>query len=97
LGAALRSPFVVHRDRAAIVALPILLMFLALDSLLYRREARPRVPPIRIQLLGGINFVLIALIIGAILGSATWQPGVSIDVYGTHLAMHLDQIHRTPG
>ena len=36
---------------------------------------------------GRINFVLIAAIIAAILGSAAWKPGITFDVYGTTLAL----------
>ena len=36
---------------------------------------------------GSINFLLIALIVGAILGSATWRPGISFDVYGTRVEL----------
>ena len=49
--------------------------------------ALPRAPqdaraPIRIR--GGINFVLIAVIIAAILMSAIWKPGITFDIFGTH-------------
>ncbi len=41
--------------------------------------------PIRVR--GLINIALIAVIIGAILLSAVWRPGVEFDVYGTHVAL----------
>ena len=36
-----------------------------------------------LRIRGRINFVLIAAIIAAILGSAVWKPGITFDVYGT--------------
>ena len=36
---------------------------------------------------GGINLLLIAGIIAAILGSAVWKPGIKFDVYGTTLEL----------
>jgi Na+/H+ antiporter NhaD/arsenite permease-like protein len=41
--------------------------------------------PIRVS--GLINIALIAVIIGAILGSALWRPGISFDIGGVHLAL----------
>jgi Na+/H+ antiporter NhaD/arsenite permease-like protein len=40
-----------------------------------------------IRVSGSINFLLVAGIIGAILGAATWKPGLSISVYGTTLEL----------
>ncbi len=44
-------------------------------------------PPVSLRVSGLINFVLIAAIIAAILGSAMWKPGITFDVYGTTLAL----------
>jgi Na+/H+ antiporter NhaD/arsenite permease-like protein len=41
--------------------------------------------PIRVR--GLVNIALIAVIIGAILLSAVWRPGVEFDIYGTHVAL----------
>jgi Na+/H+ antiporter NhaD/arsenite permease-like protein len=75
--------------QTAIVALPVLALFFAIDWWLYRGEAPSDSTnePTRIALAGGINLVLIALIIGAILGSAVWKPGIAFDIYGTPLAL----------
>jgi Na+/H+ antiporter NhaD/arsenite permease-like protein len=76
-----------------IVAAPVLAVFLALDTWLWRGEpARSDEPtrgrePIALQIHGLVNFALIALIIAAILGSAIWQPGVTFNVYGTEVAL----------
>ena len=75
--------------QTVIVALPVLAMFFAVDWWLFRREAPAAAPsePTRVAIRGGINLALIALIIGAILGSALWKPGVTFDIYGTPVAL----------
>jgi Na+/H+ antiporter NhaD/arsenite permease-like protein len=70
-----------------IVAAPILVVFLALDTWLSRNEPPRGGEPIALQIYGLVNFALIALIIAAILGSAIWKPGVTFDVYGTEVAL----------
>ena len=71
-----------------IVAAPILVAFLALDTWFARRDQPgERSGPIAIRIHGLVNFALIALIIAAILGSAVWKPGVTFDIYGTHVAL----------
>jgi Na+/H+ antiporter NhaD/arsenite permease-like protein len=64
-------------------------LFFALDSWLDRQEGRRRPDPTPdkpVRLSGGINFVLIAVIIGAILASATFDLG-TIAVAGIELAV----------
>jgi Na+/H+ antiporter NhaD/arsenite permease-like protein len=75
--------------QTVIVAVPVLAMFLCLDSWLYRREAPADTAhePRHIELRGGINLLLIAFIIAAILGSAVWKPGIAFDIYGTRVAL----------
>ena len=71
-----------------IVALPVLGMFFAVDWWFYRRETPAETrEPVRIKLRGGINLLLIALIIAALLGSAVWKPGVSFNIYGSDIAL----------
>src|SRR3954454_24179606 len=72
-----------------IVAVPVLAMFFAADCWFYRREIHGTEAdePVRIAIRGRINFVLIALIIVAILGSALWKSGVAFDIYGTRVAL----------
>lgn len=65
----------------------LLLGFFVLDSIIYKREGHlPKDPtpdrPIRVK--GGINFVLIAVIIGAILMSAKLKLG-SFTIFGTEI------------
>ena len=75
--------------QTAIVATLLLATFFFLDLWRSRRDApivcNAAVEPIRVR--GSINFLLIALIVAAILLSATWDPGINFDIYGTKLAL----------
>ena len=79
------------RQTALTVAL-VLAAFVAIDIWYYRQDRRvtvvgekPANDPIRVH--GLINLPLIALIVGAILVSALWKPGVAFDIYGTTLEL----------
>jgi Na+/H+ antiporter NhaD/arsenite permease-like protein len=77
---------------AALTAGIVLVVFVAIDTWYYRKDRRIELvgepaAPFALGIRGGINFVLIALIIGDILGSAIWKPGVTFEVYGTRLAL----------
>ena len=66
----------------------LLAVFLIFDTVLHRRGTPYRAaldptPPQPFRISGGINVVLIAGVIAAILLSANWRPGISFDVYGT--------------
>jgi len=67
----------------------VLAIFFALDSWKFKVEPPQPVnknpAPIRVR--SAVHIVLIGLIIAAILLSATWRPGVELDVYGTHVAL----------
>ncbi|RWB18982.1 MAG: sodium:proton antiporter [Mesorhizobium sp.] len=70
----------------------VLLIFLALDTILHRREAgMPKIkdptPDTKVRLRGLANLPLLAGVIGAILLSASWKPGVSIPVLGVSLEL----------
>jgi len=71
----------------------VLAVFVAVDLWHYRRDRRvelvgePR-PPLALAVKGSVNLVLIALIVGAILLSVLWNPGVAFDVYGTRMELH---------
>jgi len=76
----------------ALTAGIVLVVFVVIDTWYYRNDRRIALvgepaAPFAIGVRGAINIVLIALIIGAILGSAVWKPGVTFDVYGTELAL----------
>ena len=72
----------------ALVAGVVLAIFLLLDLWFYRKDrlvttVGEAAPPLNLRVSGGINLLLIAGIIAAILGSAIWRPGISFDIYGT--------------
>src|SRR5207302_5174108 len=76
----------------ALAAGLVLAVFLATDIWFYRTDRRVTMvgevrPPLRLVLRGRINFLLIAGIIAAILGSAIWRPLVRFDVDGTALEL----------
>lgn len=71
-----------------LVAGIVLAVFCGLDVYLHRREAKEATPidptpdsPLRLH--GKVNLLLIAIIIGAILMSAAWKPGIAFTVLGT--------------
>ncbi|RXZ45031.1 sodium:proton antiporter [Crenobacter cavernae] len=79
------------------MALPVLLLSLALlaifyvvDGYYFRKEgveARDPSPDSPLKLYGTFNFVLLAGVIGGVLLSGFWKPGVSFDIMGTHLEL----------
>jgi Na+/H+ antiporter NhaD/arsenite permease-like protein len=72
-----------------IVAGALLAIFVILDTWRFRSEPRATAvraaDPIRIQ--GLLNIPLIAAIVACILLSASWKPGIAVDVFGTHLEL----------
>jgi Na+/H+ antiporter NhaD/arsenite permease-like protein len=75
-----------------VVAGTLLVIFVALDWYLHRREERmvhpfDPTPDTPLRLHGSINFILIGVVIGAILMSASWQPGVALTVLGIELQL----------
>jgi len=76
----------------ALVAGLVLLIFIVLDVWFYRKDrlvttVGETVPPLNLRVSGLVNLVLIATIIAAILGSATWKPGITFDISGTTLEL----------
>ncbi|CCD86863.1 putative Na+/? antiporter precursor [Bradyrhizobium sp. ORS 285] len=76
--------------QTAIVAGLLLMIFAAIDTWRFRQEkpASDRAgtkEPVRVR--GLVNVVLIAAIVGNTLVSATWKPGISFDIVGTHLEL----------
>ena len=62
-------------------------IFILLDLRLARHEPPTPVSGGGIRLHGLANLPLIAAIIGAILLSAAWKPGIELTIYGTHVAL----------
>lgn len=69
----------------------LLALFFALDTYHYRREGIVRPDPTPddagIRLRGGVNLVLLAILVGAIVLSGVWRPGVSLHVLGVELPL----------
>ena len=60
-----------------------LAIFVAVDIWHFRKEPVAQSEPMRLALRGEINFLLIAVIIGALVASAAWKPLFVFDLYGT--------------
>ena len=71
--------------QTAIVAGLLLIVFAGIDWWRFRAELHAEAAklkdPVRIR--GLINIVLIAAVVAIMLVSATWKPGLSLDVVGT--------------
>jgi Na+/H+ antiporter NhaD/arsenite permease-like protein len=65
----------------------VLVVFVAVDIIHAHREPRMVPKAERLRVHGLVNLLLIAAIIGAILGSATWKPGITLTVYGTGIEL----------
>jgi len=66
----------------------LLVIFYLLDSFWYRREGTLPADPtpdntVRFGLDGKVNGLLLAAVIGLVLMSGTWKPGISFDIGGT--------------
>ena len=66
-----------------ILAVLVLVVFLAFDAWDFRKELVPRREKVTLGIRGRINFVLIAIIIAAMLTSAAWKPGIEFGLYGS--------------
>ncbi|MCO5063851.1 MAG: sodium:proton antiporter [Rhizobiaceae bacterium] len=74
------------------VAAVVLGTFVVIDVILHiREEGLPKIkdptPDSRVGLRGLINVPLLACVIGAILMSASWKPGVEFDIGGVHVEL----------
>ena len=69
----------------------LLALFFALDSFFYRHEGAARPDPTpdteSFGFDGAINFALLAVVVGLVLMSGVWQPGVVFDVMGTEVGL----------
>jgi Na+/H+ antiporter NhaD/arsenite permease-like protein len=68
----------------------LLLVFLALDSLLFLREKRStetQADDGNLRIRGLVNLALIGVVILAIVTSGIWHPGIAFDLFGTRLEL----------
>lgn len=73
----------------------LLAAFYALDSYWYRKEGhlnRDPTPDSPLRLQGGANIVLMMAIVGVVLMSGTWKPGVTWTIY--HVEIELQNVVR---
>ncbi len=72
-----------------LVASLLLAIFFLIDSWFYHREEAPPVKvdeePLGIE--GGVNLLLLAAVVGAVLMSGVWNPGVTFTVYYVEIAL----------
>lgn len=77
----------------------LLALFYVIDFWHYRREGVLPVDPTpddpRLGIDGAINFLPLLAVVGLVLMSGTWRPGIAFDVFGT--AVGLEQIVRDVG
>lgn len=68
----------------------LLALFYAIDSYWYRKEGRPKrdpTPETPVRIEGGVNIILLAGIVGVVLASGTWNPGIRFEVSGVTLEL----------
>jgi Na+/H+ antiporter NhaD/arsenite permease-like protein len=70
-----------------IITVVVLALFLFVDTWRFRGEGATPASGTAVRISGQINFLLIVLAIGAILGSAAWRPGIDFDVFGTKVEL----------
>ncbi len=81
-----------------VVAVPLLGIFYLLDSYLYRKEPEEAraaneaggtngEQPTKLGLEGGINILLLGGVVGAVLLSGIWKPGISFEIYHVHVEL----------
>lgn len=69
----------------------LLAIFFAVDTWWYRKEGvtksdpTPDTPGLGIE--GGVNFVLLLGVMGLVLMSGVWKPGIAFDVFGTEVSL----------
>jgi Na+/H+ antiporter NhaD/arsenite permease-like protein len=74
--------------QTVIVSMLVLAIFVIVDLWLFRYETAQAQPPSEpLRLRGLINFVLFGAIIAAILGSATWKPGIAFQVHTVNVEL----------
>jgi Na+/H+ antiporter NhaD/arsenite permease-like protein len=78
-----------------VCAIVLLALFYAMDSYWYRKEGhlkRDPTPESGIRIEGGINIILLMAVVGVVLASGTWKPGVHFTVF--HVTLELQNVLR---
>jgi Na+/H+ antiporter NhaD/arsenite permease-like protein len=73
-----------------LVALPLLVAFFLLDSYYYRKETDRPIVPVgkgRLGVEGLVNVVLLGGVVGAVLMSGIWDPGISFSIYHNEIPL----------
>jgi Na+/H+ antiporter NhaD/arsenite permease-like protein len=74
--------------QTAIVAVPILVLFFAVDRWFHRNESQSEVRPwLGLRVRGRINLLLIALVVVTLLAAAICDSGIVVNVCGTRIAL----------
>ncbi|NDH60682.1 MAG: sodium:proton antiporter [Alphaproteobacteria bacterium] len=78
-----------------VCAIVLLAVFYALDSYWYRKEGhlkRDPTPDSPVRIEGGVNIILLGVVVGVVLASGTWNPGVKFTVF--HVTLELQHVLR---
>lgn len=73
----------------------LLALFYALDRYWYRKEGhlkRDPTPETPVRIEGGVNIILLMAVVGVVLASGTWKPGVHFTVF--HVTLELQNVLR---
>ncbi|MFQ5939666.1 MAG: sodium:proton antiporter, partial [Alphaproteobacteria bacterium] len=72
-----------------LVAGILLALFYVLDSYLFRREGKPPEEDggEKLGIEGGINLLLVAGVVGTVLMSGMWKPGIGFEIHHVHMAL----------
>lgn len=73
----------------------LLAVFYAIDSYWYRKEGDVEpdpTPDSTIRIEGGVNIILLMVIVGVILASGTWNPGIHFSIW--HVTLELQHVLR---
>ncbi|WP_439609913.1 sodium:proton antiporter [Reyranella sp.] len=78
-----------------VCAIVLLALFYAIDSYWYRKEGHKKpdpTPETPVRIEGGINIILLAVIVGVVLASGTWKPGIHFTIF--HVTLELQNVLR---
>jgi Na+/H+ antiporter NhaD/arsenite permease-like protein len=74
----------------------LLALFFAIDRYWYLKEGVQKADPTpddkQFGIEGGVNFLLLGVVVALVLMSGTWKPGISVNIFGT--AVGLEQLVR---